>query len=394
MAKHSSTVELKVWKEHTCSSCGTVYRYQFTRTHVSYGATEVDASARSNKEAHRSILNETEVRPCPSCGIVQPDMIAGWRGAGHMAVLILSGTALVAVLALQYLLPLPPLVWIASGIMAVTLLAHYLIGRRSFNRDLEKNRLEAQLWIEGNEMSVTKEPSIAAAKKSSHVFAQEAVAPFLLALLVAALFTPSAELVRWQRGWTWNNDWRPGVAGPGDETATYFHDTIETVKGLWRGEARAEALNATELQLPNATIAAQSATTTWDPSLQISNIDKASTPRPWIKIIVPQVPEPAGKTLAVKLDLKVTYPAAAKDGKALEDRQKGLQHTAPLVLSEAGAGRTYVMMWWVTMLLACGAAGLVGVILVLRAQRLKASALPTRVFSLTGSEMNIDLDKL
>ena len=50
---YTSTIEVNVWKEHTCLHCGTVYRYLFKRSKQGQGATPDAASA----AAHNAVVS-------------------------------------------------------------------------------------------------------------------------------------------------------------------------------------------------------------------------------------------------------------------------------------------------------------------------------------------------
>jgi hypothetical protein len=53
---YTSTIEVSVWKEHACITCGTKFRYLFNRTKQGQGATP-DAA---NNNAHQAVIKALE----------------------------------------------------------------------------------------------------------------------------------------------------------------------------------------------------------------------------------------------------------------------------------------------------------------------------------------------
>src|SRR5271155_4519853 len=65
------------WKQHTCCVCGCVFRYQMER---SAQGTLLESSEEAVK---RKLAKEVDVHPCPTCGLIQPDMVAQGRTLWH-----------------------------------------------------------------------------------------------------------------------------------------------------------------------------------------------------------------------------------------------------------------------------------------------------------------------
>lgn len=83
MKYHVATATQTVWKPVTCEECGTRFEYAMTRSGQSNDGTMLDAiggmgaqdaAAAARYELEYRLKNETELRPCPSCGLYQPDM--------------------------------------------------------------------------------------------------------------------------------------------------------------------------------------------------------------------------------------------------------------------------------------------------------------------------------
>src|ERR1700722_11110074 len=143
---YKSTVWAKCWKQHTCSACGCVYRYKFERSAVgNSGAPEV---ARLNAQAalNNKMRHEIDVRPCPNCGLVQPDMIAKGKLPWHavFAVLSLVLLPLVLIPAMANGMSLDVAAVIAAGVVGVAALGHLGVALYDFIADREKNKRDAE----------------------------------------------------------------------------------------------------------------------------------------------------------------------------------------------------------------------------------------------------------
>ena len=114
---HTATIEVKCWKEHTCKGCNGAFAYLFVRRVSGTAGTEEEATEAARTAAVTAVAAEVDMRPCPSCGLFQPDMIAARRLAWHWLFLVLAVVALIALL-ICYLADwaaMDLLVWIAAG---------------------------------------------------------------------------------------------------------------------------------------------------------------------------------------------------------------------------------------------------------------------------------------
>ncbi len=376
---HKATAQVRCWKEHECVCCGTAYRYLFQRKKTGQGQTASMARNAAAAAVQQALESQVELRPCPTCGHYGPDMIGSWRLHGHLIVLL----AAVCCFALVFLIggiPSPgnQALWWALGVAGLALLAHLVVACRPFNSNLEANRDFAGRLAEEGKLQVTKGPA-EIPSETSILSSQHGTSAIFLGMVLAALVIPTAELVRLYEGWTWNPDWHPGVVGPGDEAWTRLSDSITSVKGLWQGKATALVLNAADVGLANPVLPARTSNQTWGDKISVGKRDsKTSSFRPWAAITVPQADGLKGKTLRVRINLSVTYPALLGDNQ-FDIQTKDLKHTAELVLAGPAAGGTFVRLWWTVGLGGALLVLLFGGCLALQAHLLRSRALPTRL---------------
>jgi hypothetical protein len=69
----------------------------------------------------------------------------------------------------------------------------------------------------------------------------------------------------------------------------------------------------------------------------------------WARIHLPNDPSLAGKTLELQIDMTVAYPSWRRDN-TFATVQEQHSRTATLVLSRPGAGRDYLIVWWLSVI--------------------------------------------
>src|SRR6516162_3893134 len=138
---YTSTIEINVWKEHTCVGCGGAYRYLFKRKKSGSGGTPAAAQANARKAVVNALAHEVDMQPCPGCGLYQPDMIGAARARRHWWLNAITLVALLTllILALAEVLAYSTAAWAAAGVAAAVLLTHWLLDANNPNRDLEAN---------------------------------------------------------------------------------------------------------------------------------------------------------------------------------------------------------------------------------------------------------------
>ena len=162
----------------------------------------------------------------------------------------------------------------------------------------------------------------------------------LIGTVVAVVLVLAPEIVRVGSGATRNPGWDPPVVGPGDTARLEFPQSIQAFKSKWAGEA----------QIVSATIRgrgeAQGFTVSsrkrdWGDSIR----GKSSKTEPWVDVSVPDDTSLEGAAVRFELKLSVTFPMQAGSG-SFEESNEIFVHKATLILSSAGAGGTYRMLWY------------------------------------------------
>src|SRR2546430_266661 len=74
--KHRATATRGVWKVHTCAHCAGRYRHWMERKTTGRGASPEAAREVAERRVRSALETEFEQRPCPTCGLYQPGMVA------------------------------------------------------------------------------------------------------------------------------------------------------------------------------------------------------------------------------------------------------------------------------------------------------------------------------
>src|SRR5262245_1975374 len=85
MAKnYTATIEAKSWKEHTCAACGATYSYLLQRKVTGTAGNPQRAEELARKKVGPTLEKEVDLHPCPTCGLMQPDMVGQQRAKKHL----------------------------------------------------------------------------------------------------------------------------------------------------------------------------------------------------------------------------------------------------------------------------------------------------------------------
>jgi hypothetical protein len=344
---YKSTIEINVWKEHSCIGCGSHFRYLFKRKKTGQGNSPEAASAAARQAVLSALQHEVDFHPCPGCGLFQPDMLGTRRWARHWWVTGIGWAALLLllILALSDVMVTNTAVLAAAATCAVLGLIHLVIDINNPNSNLEANRQKAQQRVEKGDLWV---PPNSKTQPEAEIpqfgwSVAHAVAYMIFGLGVLAFLSPEA--LRLMHGWPASPDWYPLVAGPGDDPYIYFPNKITSVKGYWRGTGQAFVENAAELGIPPTTLRTESKNSSWGDSINIgSRESKTSTNTLWLRVQLPNDPKLEGKTLKIRMQLTVLYPDL--QGSSFEDVTRTFQHSAVLPLQGASAGSRYHSWWW------------------------------------------------
>ena len=80
---YTSTIQLRCWKQHSCVACGGNYLYELVRTIKGSAGSADRARANAQKNVQKALASDTDLHPCPTCGLHQPDMIGQRRARRH-----------------------------------------------------------------------------------------------------------------------------------------------------------------------------------------------------------------------------------------------------------------------------------------------------------------------
>jgi hypothetical protein len=359
---YTQTVEVSVWKEHKCACCRTTYRYLFKRTMKGEGGTPEVAARNAERNVEKTLEKEVDQRPCPECGLYQPDMVAAKRATGHWWTLVAGAPVylLLFILVMTDVMTFGTAAMVAAVCAVPILAAHFLIDASNPNRDRDANRKLARRMEKGGDLWVPedKQPKELSDKAIGNgLVSGHYISYAMLAGAVALFLLPLG--MRLVMGMKSNPGWYPDVAGPGDTPYVYFPDKISAVKGYWSSQPRVTVLNAADVGNPNVTAAPKQQD--WGNKISISSKEsKSSSPSLWTRLQLPADGSLAGKTLKLKIDMSVMYPAMMGTNQFGEQTTM-VSKTVDLNLSSSGAGKVYKLSFWLgfiggtALLLAAGA---------------------------------------
>lgn len=379
---YTSTFQIRCWKHHKCVGCEGNYAYEFIRKITGGGRTAEKASAKAKANAEKALKSDTDLHPCPTCSLYQPDMIGQRRAKRSW---IIFWCALVAfiislIIASEHGVPYNTLNWVVAAICAIAAGAHWMTSLWNPNRNLTANLTRASADVSSGK--ILQKPGQPPSDVRRHACPPKS--PFhllvLLLLLVAVVAAVMPEIVRSSKGWPINPDAYPPVVGPGDQTRIYLQDKIESIKGYWRGQAVAQ-LREGGRTFPALTTTNQN---DWGSTIQAKSSEKHSTTKPWVGITVPSDPALAGKVVDCGIQLKVQYPRAYGSG-SFDTPTATMQRSVNLTLAPAGAGEAYTTQWWQDTLAAMGLVLFCSVALVLIARAFQRRAHPSGVFNADGT---------
>jgi hypothetical protein len=318
------------WMEYDCVGCGGAYRYTTRRTHI----------------RQRRPKRWVRMRPCPSCGLYQPDMVAALRVRNHLLVGLGAAavTGFLGVVGWSAGAPEWGTTLGAAGVAVLALLAQVASLCWNPNRNPQANLAKARRLRQAGELERLRRETPDLAKHELprprlgwlHGFALGG-----LALGILPFVTP--ELVRLAFGWPLNRDWYPAVVGPGDESRIYFDQTIYSLKGLWTGRAAAEVVNAREVGLDRERLEATTREADWGDVIHFEEKHRGGVQRPWVDVRIPDSPQLGGKELRVKVDLAAVFPA--DQGKIFVNQERQFTQTASVKLADVPwAGRVYAAL--------------------------------------------------
>ena len=380
---YSASMSIKCWKQHTCIGCGAVYRYLFTREKKAQASTPEGAEQAVEKQVADAMEREVDARPCPTCGILQPEMVGAKRAVVHGWMIALAVIWLIAALILcgTHVMTFNTLAMISLLIGLCMALANFATVMINPNADLAGNKQEAQKLIKSRTLALDqagKSPTPVRVP-GSEKFSPTAIAA--IAFLAAGAFGMAvSEEMRMVRGWTLNPDLYPPVMGPGDTSRLYFANSISSVKGHWGGTATVKCSNAKDLGAAGARFTATSRESSWGSSINVKSTEKNSSSTPWADLQAPDEDELAGRSASLVVDLNVSYPSMMGSSSFSNSSSKFTASTT-VELSSPGAGGTYRTLWWGGMIVG-GLLSAIGSFLFLNMAKGMRTGTPVRCYPL------------
>ena len=384
---YTAKIEFHRWKAPTCVGCGGQYAYLMHRKLAYGGSTPERATEKAQAAADRALTRDIDRQPCPTCGMYQPDMIAGRRRSLHRG-LLLAALLVAGLIAGLYLGDVLQADWTLLAAMAQVAaigVLGLLVDLRNPNRDLAANRRVAEQEIAAQRVRMLRPGMPPTTTTTMGTWCPHGLLAFGLAV-VAALALALPEMMRQQSAWPWNANWHPPVAGPGDETYVYLPDSISSIKGYWTGTSKVTAQAVGLPQAGEFGIASSTRQMDWGRSIaDVKQSERSTRNRLWVRVKLPSDGECAGKTLALKIALTVRYPVV-RDNNSFATTVEDFQHEATLELAAPLAARAYKTWWWGGF---AGGEFLLMVSILTRlagAEALRKTARPTEILEEPGAE--------
>ena len=383
---YTATVKARCWKQHTCTACGCVYRYKFERTGVAQSRVSHLARDGAEKDLRGALERQVDAYPCPTCGLVQPDMVAQTKVPWHTGVTVALAALLpCAVLAAVY----QGLTFHGAGVLCAAAAAagavlHSLVALYDPNRSREANRQKVKAQVERHRLKMVERGSMTDLCPPPRNLTWKHAAA-LLAIVGGAAFFLGPELVRRNADLPVNPGLSPYVVAPGDEVKFDFPDDhgIRSVDARWRAVATAKLLNADEIGAPTD-LAAASSTDNWGTDFLVGEGSERAAPALYARVQLPGDDAVAGKTLRLRISLDVTYPSVSdRAGVNPTFRNQGMLVSRDFTVRVAGAEdkQDYEDAWWtgviVGLLGSLGGGGLLAWLAV----ALRSGARPTQLLA-------------
>jgi hypothetical protein len=253
--------------------------------------------------------HSAEVHPCPSCGVIQPEMLF-WRPLSQMVgfIVALLGALILFGLSLR---PLQhgPLEWIGIAIFMLAALVHFVATFWDANHDCEANLAKARRQ-EAAGLLLTIEPGnrVGGAPRSWHTWHLPVLV--LIALAPFAFVYPLHYLASNPEPPT-NPHLTPAVVRGGEEVSYRLQNARASGVGPWRGQPEVRVVNARELGVPDR-LKASGSNEEWGSSVSVLRA-RGSGPlsngnlQPLIQFTLPEGEDMGGKELRLEVTMPMTY---------------------------------------------------------------------------------------
>jgi hypothetical protein len=313
---------------------------------------------------------------------MQPDMVARSKVFWHGFVLIVSGLLLgcVALAASRPEgVPIESAAMSAAVIAGLAALFHLCVAWNNPNEDRAANLRKSEATVFAGNMEIARpgaKDNLIPAPANLTLWHGLA----LLAVVAAPVAFFAPVFVGLSSGSQANPDMSPSVVSPGETVTLFFRKAnVESLSGLWRGQATVQVVNAEELGIAPTLIASSSAEM-WPAfrgKIRASN-KKADI---YLKMALPDNPELAGKTLELKASLVVTFPSTSQ-GKVVDANTLTLNRDVTLHLTSGQAAIAFREAWSIGSTAGLIASIFGGIVLWSLARGLRAQANPSEVVAL------------
>lgn len=342
---YNGSLTANCWKRHICVNCGAVFRYFMTRQVTSQGATEEQARTNLQNVAVMTMENGVDAHPCPTCGMVQPEMAgAARRQAYGWLCWLAAGLTLVMAITMGFQFPISSIT--LGGMIGAALLALICLvtafGNPNANLTANLNKARAQvaaqqLFLDGElENPPPRKTDVAGLTDGKHP-----VGFIMLGLALLLMVAP--EGLRNLKGWKENSNWFPAVMGPGDDSTYYFHGGIHSIKGYWNGQVKAQ-LTSPGLDKP-LTLTAKTQDNKWGDTISAKSSEENESVSLWTTVTMPK--EASLTHQDASLELEVQYVAPVMKGSSNFVETPGKVSEKPQVhLATAGSAATYGGLGW------------------------------------------------
>lgn len=354
----TTTARVRFRKEHACVNCGGRFAYVLEREASGKGPDEEAANLSLEAETNKILEEAVDLHPCPHCGAVQPEMasdvvrprllysvIGGLAGLAFALVLgaadpsSQAGASWFACLA--SLGALGGCVWAASYRPYEP--AALVAGWNTAAAETASGALLA---------GPPPPPDVVG------TLTKAALIPPVQAIIglglcgAAALAALGPSVLATLFGWSMNSGCSPAVVGPGDVVRIYFDKSFDSIKGMWRGSAECEVTNADKLR-SSKQWSAGTQNAEWGKVILGKRVKNSSNAM-WVDATVPNDPNLVGRTAELRLSANVEFPFDKGFLKGFSEQEKSFTFEKSLRLSGGGAGRTYTVLWWLSLLAAFG----------------------------------------
>ncbi len=351
---YNATADYTVRKVHTCVHCDGSFGYVMKRSLTGTGASAEQAQENLKNTARNVLETNVDTHPCPTCGMVQPEMMAArntWR------YLIAGAVTAVAMFVFciffwTHFLSLENLMYTLLGVYGV--LVAWCMKRMltNPNTNLSRNLQTAKKEVSAGEVELLEAGSLEGknaklARQATYGWDGVTAGCFAVALLLGCL--PGG--LQTLRGWPLNEAFFPAVVGPGDEATYYFEKEISSIKGYWRGKVGAALVGVEGLgEQGLVTLKATTEDKSWGKTIRFKSSQKADKSTIYSTIEFPDEPALANKGINMVAKILYQYPKMGI-GKSFRVVSSQLEAEETIQFAESGAGTMYSQAAWAAILL-------------------------------------------